>query len=171
AAKPDSQAARSSILGGTSLAGQPGGGPIATTEVPIQATVVERRDGWSRVRIDAWVRDAALGAATDPDQISGREVRENPDRYVGQAVEWRMQVLAGRPADELRPELPPGQPYVLARGPLPETGFVYLAIPAGEVAGFRAVAPLTELRVRATIRAGRTRYLQTPVLDFVRRLD
>ncbi len=171
AARPDSTQTRTSILGGSTLVGQPGGGPIATTEVPIQATVTERRDGWSRVRIDAWVRDAAIGATADPDQISGRDVRENPDRYVGQTVEWRLQVLAVRTADELRPELPPGQPYLLARGPLPETGFVYLAIPAGEVAGFRSVAPLTELRVRATIRAGRTRYLQTPVLDFVRKLD
>jgi hypothetical protein len=80
-------------------------------------------------------------------------------------------VLAVREADDLRPELPKGQPYVLARGPLPETGFVYLAVPAAEAATFRRMEPLAEVRVRATIRAGRSRFLPTPVLTFVRRLD
>ena len=74
-------------------------------------------------------------------------------------------------ADELRPELPPGQPYVLARGPIPETGFVYLIVSAKEAEQFRAMEPLAKLRIRATIRAGRSRFLPTPVLTFVRRLD
>ena len=52
-----------------------------------------------------------------------------------------------------------------------ETGFVYLAVPAAEAAAFRAMEPLSEVRVRATIRAGRSRFLPTPVLDLVRRLD
>jgi hypothetical protein len=48
---------------------------------------------------------------------------------------------------------------------------VYLAVPASQAAAFRAMEPLAEIRVRATIRAGRSRFLPTPVLDFVRRLD
>jgi hypothetical protein len=31
--------------------------------------------------------------------------------------------------------------------------------------------PLAKVRIRATIRAGRSRFLPTPVLTFVRRLD
>ena len=87
--------------------------------------------------------------------------RDDPERYVGQTVEWSLQVLAVQQADELRPELPLGQPYVLARGPLPETGFVYLLVSEKEVATWRALEPLAEVRVRATVRAGRTRYLLT----------
>lgn len=160
-----------SVVGGATIAGQPGGSPVATTEAPITVSVLERRDGWSRVRLEGWVRDASLGGGAEPGQLTGRDLRDDPDRHVGRTVEWRLQVLALRTADELRPELPPGQPYLLARGPLPETGFVYLAIPAGEVPAFRSIEPLTEITVRATIRAGRTRYLPTPVLDFVRKLD
>ncbi len=90
---------------------------------------------------------------------------------MGQPVEWTLQVLAVQQADELRPELPPGQPYVLARGPLPETGFVYLVVRTDEVARFRNLEPLAKIRVRATVRSGRTRFLPTPVLNFVRLLD
>jgi hypothetical protein len=60
---------------------------------------------------------------------------------------------------------------VLARGPLPETGFVYLLVVPDEAERFKAMAPLAHVQVRATIRAGRTRFLPTPVLTLVRRLD
>lgn len=159
------------VPGGTTLAGQPGGSEVGAIESPLRAEVVDRRDGWAKVRIEAWVREGSLGGAPPPGGISAEEIRTDPERYLGQTVEWTLQVLAVQQADELRPELPLGQPYVLARGPLPETGFVYLVVQAGEVANFRALEPLAEIRVRATVRAGRTRFLPTPVLDFVRRLD
>ncbi len=164
-------AGRVTIPGGTTLAAQPSGSPIGAIESPLRGEVMERRDGWAKVRFEAWVRDGALGSAPPANRITAEEVRSNPERYLGKTVEWTLQVLAVQKADELRPELPLGQPYILARGPLPETGFVYLVVRAGEVEQFRALEPLAEIRVRATVRAGQTRFLPTPVLDFVRRLD
>jgi hypothetical protein len=170
--RPPADSARGQSLGGgAAFASEPGGAPVTTFESPHPVEILERRGGWARVRLEGWVREGSLGATPPPDQITAKEIRDNPDRYVGQTLEWTLQVLAVQQADELRPELPPGQPYVLARGPLPETGFVYLVVKRDEVERFRSLEPLAEIRVRATVRAGRTRFLPTPVLDFVRRLD
>ena len=103
--------------------------------------------------------------------ITAAEIRAAPEKYVGQTVEWTIQVLGIQKADDLRPELPAGQPYLLARGPLPETGFVYVAITNEDADVFRRLQPLAQIKIRATIRAGRSRFLPTPVLNFVRRLD
>jgi hypothetical protein len=169
AAAPDSSV--TTLAGGSDLSATPDGPPIGRIEATRPVEVLERRDGWTRIQLDGWVRDAAVGDTPPPDRISAAEIRADPERYVGQTVEWSLQVLAVEQADELRPELPLGQPYVLARGPLPETGFVYLVVEGDQVAAFRNLEPLTEVRVRATVRAGRTKFLPTPVLDLVRRLD
>lgn len=170
-AKPGNDSSQVAVQGGTQFSAEAGGPPIGTLEATRRARVTERRAGWSRVTLDVWVRDGSVGGAPSAAGISGKDVRDEPDRYVGQTVEWSLQVLAVQQADELRPELPLGQPYVLARGPMPETGFVYLLLQPKDVAAWRAMAPLAEVRVRATIRAGRTRYLPTPVIELVRRLD
>lgn len=170
-ASPLDSAGWVAIPGGTTLSAQPGGSLLGSIETSSRGEVLERRDGWAKVRLEAWVREAALGGAPPPDRITAEDVRSNPERFIGQTVEWTLQVLAVQKADELRPELPLGQPYVLTRGPLPETGFVYLVVSGAEVERFRALEPLAEVRVRATVRAGKTRFLPTPVLDFVRRLD
>lgn len=167
---PSASAASVSIAAGTVLSAQPNGTPVGALETPVRGEVVERRGGWSRVRVEAWVRDAAIGVS-NPGGISAADIRAEPDKYIGQTVDWTLQVIAVQKADELRPELPLGQPYVLARGPLPETGFVYLVVKPEEAERFRAMAPLASVQVRATIRAGKTRFLPTPVLTFVRRLD
>lgn len=159
------------LIGGSRFAAERGGVPIGQLEATRRVEVLDRRDGWTRLRLDVWVPDSAVTGSLPPGGVTGAEVRAEPERYVGRQVEWRLQVLAVREADELRPELPKGQPYVLARGPLPETGFVYLSVSSSQAATFRALDALTEVRVRATIRAGRSRFLPTPVLDFVQRLD
>ena len=123
------------------------------------------------MRIDGWVREGSLGEAPPPGSITAADIRSQPDRYIGQTVEWTLQVIAVEKADELRPELPTGQPYVLARGPLPESGFVYMVITTDQEDIFRGLDPLSKIRVRATVRAGRSKYLPVPVLTFVRRLD
>ncbi len=159
------------LSAGANLSTSPRGAAVGTIESPLRVEVVERREGWTRIRIDAWTRDASLSDLAPVNQVSGADVRESPEKYVGQPVEWTLQVLAVQQADELRPELPPGQPYILARGPLPETGFVYLVVRADEVERFRNLEPLAKIRVRAIVRSGRTRFLPTPVLNFVRLLD
>ena len=169
-AKPTDPSPSVTIAAGTGFSALPNGAPVGTVETALRGEVLEQRGGWSRVRIDGWVRDAAIGATT-PGAITAADIRAEPDRYVGQTVDWSLQVIGVQKADELRPELPPGQPYVLARGPLPETGFVYLIVRPDEAERFKAMSPLATVQVRATIRAGRTRFLPTPVLTFVRRLD
>lgn len=160
-----------SIEAGAGLALQPGGAVVATLESPVHADVLEHKSGWAHVRIDAWVRDAALGNAPAPGGITAADIRAAPDKYVGQTVEWTIEILGIEKADDLRPELPAGRPYLLARGPLPETGFLYVAITDDEAEAFHRLEPLAKIRIRATIRAGRSRFLPTPVLNFVRRLD
>lgn len=159
------------VAAGSALTAQPGGSTVATLESPLHANVLEHKSGWAHVQIDAWVRDAALGNAPEPTGITAAVIRAAPEKYIGQTVEWTVQVLGIQKADELRPELPAGQPYLLARGPLPETGFVYVAITNDQADTFRKLEPLAKIKIRATIRAGRSRFLPTPVLNFIRRLD
>ncbi|HEX3926746.1 MAG TPA: hypothetical protein VHW65_02020 [Gemmatimonadales bacterium] len=165
------QGGQVTIPAGATFSAVPTGTATGTLEALTRADVVERRGGWTHVRIDAWIADRVVGDTTSLAGITAADLRAAPDKYVGKTVEWTLQVLAIQRADELRPELPQGQPYVLASGPLPETGFVYLAIPPTEVDSFRALDPLAKVKVRATIRAAHSRFLPTPVLTFVRRLD
>ena len=153
----------------TSLSTTPEGPAVATLPQGAPTRVLSRAGEWSRVQVEGWVRDSDLEAG-DGGALSGvtaDEVRAQPDRFVGQTLDWRLQVIAVQTADELRSELAPGQPYLLTRGPLPEPGFVYVAIPADQIAAFRALPPLQEVVLRVTIRAARTRYLTTPVAELV----
>lgn len=159
------------IAAGAAISASAGSAPVATVEAPLPAEVVEHRNGWAHVKIDAWVHDATLGNAQAPNTITAAEIRAAPDKYVGQTVEWTVQILGIETADELRPELPAGEPYLLARGPLPESGFLYIGITKDEAQSFRRLEPLARVKIRATIRAGRSRFLPTPVLNLVRRLD
>jgi hypothetical protein len=134
-------------------------------EVAVGAT---DRD-WVPVRIDGWVRSTDLaGSPPPPPAITATEIREQPERFLGDTVAWRLQFLAHQRADELRPEMPLGQHYLLTRGPLPETGFVYVMISRGQASGFAGLEPLDVLESTVVIRAGRTRYLATPVVELVR---
>ena len=151
----------------TGLGATPEGPVYGTIQGGTPARVIGRAGEWARVQVEGWVRQADLEAAGDAAHagVTAAEVRAAPDRYVGQQLDWRLQVIAVQTADELRAELPPGQPYLLTRGPLPEPGFVYVAIPSDRVEAFRALAPLQEVVLRVTIRAARTRYLATPVAE------
>src|SRR2546428_13755529 len=76
-----------------------------------------------------------------------------------------LQFIALEQADELRPEIPAGGTYLLARGPLPERGFAYVLVPDAKRALVAALTPLTGIQVTARVRAGRSRYLRKPVVD------
>lgn len=158
---------------GAPLRTAPDGSTIATLPSGTRAAVVARADGWVRVQVDGWVREAEVQAAPPGDEgpATAAELRADPARYAGQPVRWRLQFIALRTADALRPEMPEGTPYVLARGPLPEAGFVYLALSREQVATFRGFEALREFTVRGTIRTARTRYLPVPVVDFVALVD
>ncbi len=160
---------RVTVRRGTELATAPDGERVASFSKIGEAEVVERSRDWVRVRVEGWVRAQDLGgAAADRPAITAAMVREQPDRYLGQTVSWRIQFLAHQQADDLRPELPKGQPYLLARGPLPEVGFVYVSVSPQQAAELRGLKPLDEIRIEGVLRAARTRYLPTPVVELVR---
>jgi hypothetical protein len=153
----------------TGLSATPEGPSVGTLQTGIPTRVLGRTGEWARVRVEGWVREADLqpnegGALAG---VTAAEVRAAPDRYVGQQLDWRLQIISVQIADELRAEMAPGQPYLLTRGPLPEPGFVYVAIPPDQVERFRALPPLHEAVLRVAIRAARTRYLTTPVAELV----
>jgi hypothetical protein len=102
--------------------------------------------------------------------VTAAEVRTDPGRYMGRTVEWRLQLIAVQTADELRTEMPRGQNYLLTRGPLPEPGFVYVTVSEAQAAEFRALTPLQEMTLRVTIKAARSKYLTTPIVEFVARV-
>lgn len=162
-------AQRGSLAAGTVLHLTPEGAALTTLTVPSEVTVTERDRDWIKVNVPAWVRaNEVTGAVAPLPSITAAMLRDNPERYVGQTVDWRIQFLANQQADELRPEMPLGHDYLLARGPLPETGFVYVLVSKEQVERLKGLKPLEEISMMVTIRAGRTRYLATPVVELVR---
>lgn len=155
------------LVRGTGISVVPGGERFAEFTAPADGRVIGRQGDWVRVRLEGWVRAADLANPRDADvpRITAEDLRLNPDRFVGQTVDWRLQFLAVLVADELRPELPPGAPFLLTRGPLPEAGFVYVIVTAAQAERFRQMSPLDEFEARAIIRAPRTRYLPNPVIE------
>jgi hypothetical protein len=153
----------------TPLTAAPEGGTLGTLQGGAPARIVARSGDLVKVQVEGWIPADAI-APSDTGAVVGvtaAEVRADPARFVGRTVEWRVQVIAVKTADELRSEMPPGQPYLLTRGPLPEPGFVYIGIPSARVADFEALPPLQELVLRVSIRAARTKFLTTPVAELV----
>ena len=166
------RAERVHLRDGATLSRAPDGITVGKLTAPADATVEERTGDWVRVRVDAWVKRTDVdGPLSPPPAITAAMIRENPERYVGQTVEWRVQFLAQQRADELRPEMPSGRPYLLTRGPLPESGFVYVLVTREQAEQLQGLQPLDELSLTATVRAARTRYLATPVVELVRLLS
>jgi hypothetical protein len=158
------QTARATVLNAT-----PDGGQYGSLSGGAPARIVGRSGEWAKVQVEGWVKEADLQATDDSvlRGVTAEEVRASPNRFLGQTVEWKLQLIAVQNADALRAEIPPGQPYLLTRGPLPEPGFVYVMIPTEKAAEFRALPALQELTLRLTIRAPHTRYLSTPVAELV----
>lgn len=160
---------RRSVTRATDLLEKPEGKQLGALAPGTDVRVLARAGDWTRVQVEAWIRDTDLGPSrTDAlTGVTAAEVRADPARYTGQQVEWRVQYIALRKADELRPEMPQGQSYLLARGPLPEAGFVYVMLSSDQLARFQEVEPLQEFTIRAVIRAATTKYLPNPVVELV----
>ena len=131
--------------------------------------MIGRSGDWVRVQVEGWVREADVKPAQAGvlAGITAAEVRADAGAVRGPDARLAAADHRGAAADELRTEMPPGQPYLLTRGPLPEPGFVYVMIPPDRVAEFRALPPLQEMTLRVTLKAARTRYLATPVAELV----
>jgi hypothetical protein len=153
----------------TALGATPAGGTLGTLQAGTPARIVARSGDLVKVQVEGWIPADAVAVSDSAALVgvSAAEVRAEPARFVGQTLEWRLQVIAVKTADELRSEMPPGQPYLLTRGPLPEPGFVYVIIPSAQAAAFQALPPLQEVVLRVAIRAARTRFLTTPVAELV----
>ena len=163
---------RAAVSRETPLYATPQGGPYASLKTGAPARVLGRSGEWARVQLAGWVREADLeeaagGALTG---ITAADVRSDPGRYVGKMLEWRLQLISVQTADELRTEMSKGQNYLLTRGPLPEPGFVYVTVTPGQAAEFRTMPALQELTLRVIIKAARTKYLTTPVVEYVGRV-
>ncbi len=138
-----------------------------SAETPVR--VLSRGDEWTRVQLEAWVRTADLGAAP-PGVLLGvtaAELRTEPQRYEGQALRWELQYIATRTADEQRPDIPAGATYLLAKGPLPERGFVYVVVPDSLSGAVARLTPLATATVTVRVRRGGSRYLGHPVVDLL----
>src|SRR2546426_758001 len=147
----------------------PEGAPTGPLAPAAPLRVLGRSGDGTRVEIDGWVRGGDLQAAPAGVLVgvSAAELRAEPQRYVGQVLRWTLQFIAVQKADELRPDIPNGATYLLARGPLPERGFVYVVVPDAKRAQLDALTPLATVQVTARVRAGRTRFLGNPVLDLM----
>ena len=147
----------------------PEGQPAGTLAPSAPLRVLGRSGEWTRVQFEGWVKSADLEIAP-PGVLVGitaAELRTDPQRYAGQVLRWTLQFISTQKADEMRPEMPAGATYLLARGPLPERGFVYVVVPEAKRAQLEALAPLATIQVTARVRTGRTRFLGNPVLDLI----
>ena len=133
------------------------------------ARVLARSGEWVRVQFEGWVRETDLRPAGAGVLlgVTGTEVRSRPEEFEGQVLQWTLQLLAIQTADELRRDMPQGTRYLLARGPLPEAGFVYVMLTAEQAARLADLAPLTELTVVGRVRVARSRYVGNPVLELI----
>ena len=136
-------------------------------ETPLR--ILSRSGEWSRVQFEGWVKSADLRPAPAGVLVgvSAAELRADPQRYVGQVLKWTVQYVAIETADDLRPDIADGTTYVLARGPLPERGFVYIVIPEGRKADIAKLPPLATIGVTVRVRVGRSRYIGNPVVELL----
>ncbi len=112
--KPGTTDLRVEVARAAPLVAVPEGGRLGTVEPGTSARVVGRAGDWVRVQFEAWMREADLKPSAEGALVgvSAAEVRADPQRFVGQTVEWRVQFIAIQKADELRSELPAGQPFL-----------------------------------------------------------
>ena len=153
----------------TTLYRAPDGPEAGTLAAEIPLRVLSRNGEWTRVQFEGWVKGGDLQAAPAGVLVgvTAAELRAEPQRYAGQLLRWRLEFIAIQKADELRPDIPSGSSYVLARGPLPERGFVYVIVPDIKLPAFRALTPLVVMQITAKVRNGRSRYLGNPVVELV----
>jgi hypothetical protein len=147
----------------------PEGEQGGTLEEGIPVRVLARSGEWVRIQTEGWVRedDLSSAAAGVLEGVSGAEVRASPAEFEGKLLQWTLQFLSVQEADELRSEIPLGQPYMLARGPLPEAGFVYVVLPSDRMEDVERLTPVAQVVVIGRLRVARSRYLGNPVLDLV----
>lgn len=152
------------------LRSAPGDRVLATLDSSARVEVLAHDRGWTRVRVEGWVKDDDLqpaDASTYP-SLSAADLRADPQGTRGTTVRWRVQVIALQTADPLRRDLAPNEPYLLAKGPGDEDALLYLAVPPALLATARALDPLSMITIIARVRVGRSAASGVPILDIER---
>jgi len=151
------------------LYGAPNGSITGAVAAPTPLRVLARSGDWTRVQLEAWVKTSDLASAPPGvlEGVTAAELRADPARYAGQVVRWRLQFVAVETADDLRPDIPDGSTYLLARGPAPERGFVYVIVPDARKAAVAELAPLTDIEVTATVQVGKSHFIGNPIVDLL----
>ena len=147
----------------------PDGDTVAVFQPGAQANALGRTGDWIQVRIDGWiyapaVLDSALDL-TDTGDLTPAQLRSDPARYRGALVRWRVQFIGLRRAEAARSDFEEGEPYLLARGPAGDPGFVYLAVPSELLPVAESLQPLTYVTVVGRVRTGRSALLGNPIID------
>ncbi len=147
----------------------PDGAPSGSLGADASVRIIARSGEWVRVQAEGWIRESDLRPSSPGVLVgvSGAEVRSQPQEFEGRLVQWTLEYIAIQRADELRREIPEGQRYMLARGPLPEAGFVYVVLDSEQLIAVERLEPLTELVIIGRVRTARSQYLGNPVLDLV----
>lgn len=160
---------RAVTVGRSTLRQVPDGDTTAVLRSDAALEILARSGEWVRVRAEGWVHENDLRPVSGDVLVgvSGAEVRAQPEVYDGQVLQWTLQYLAVQVGGGLRPELPIGRPYMLARGPMPEAGFVYVLLDEEQRQAVEALAPLAQIVVLVRVRVARDRYLGNPVVDLL----
>lgn len=148
-----------------------GGDTVARLQPGSEVEVLARDGDWVRVRVEGWTFAASLGADSASRgvvrDVGRSELQSEPDRYRGRVVEWTVQFIALRQAEEFRTDFVPGEPFILARGPAEDAGFVYLAVPGEVVEEVESLTPLQRIRVLARVRSVASPLTGAPVLELL----
>ncbi len=147
----------------------PDGDTIALFQTGAQAQVLGRSGDWVRVRVDGWIYgpaalDSALNLA-DSGTLMPAQLRSDPGHYKGALVRWRVQFISLRRAERARTDFEEGEPFIHARGPAGDPGFVYLAVPQALLAVAQRLQPLQYVTVVGRVRTGRSALLGSPIID------
>jgi hypothetical protein len=153
----------------TALRAVPDGDSTATLVGDAPLRILTRSGEWVRVQMEGWVHESDLRPVSGDVLVgvSGGEVRARPEEFEGRLLQWTLQFVSLQTSDGLRREIPEGRPYMLARGPVPEAGFVYVLLDAAQAAEVERMSSLVEIVMLVRVRVGRSRYLENPVVELV----
>lgn len=156
---------------GASLLTAPDGDTLATLRPAASIEVVAREGNWVRVRAEGWVWSPALAAPDDSSavlrNVSTDELATDPEGFRGRVLEWTLRFIALERAEAIRTDFYEGEPYILARGPGDEQGFVYIAVPPDRVERLPTLAPLQRFTILARVRTARSQLMGAPVVDLI----
>jgi hypothetical protein len=169
AAPPAAGAARIGPGGAVVLAA-PRGDTLARLRPLAGVEVLGREGEWTRVRIEGWIRSPAVHAVTDTAAFrdaTAADLAAAPEAFRGRTVHWTVQYISLERAEAIRTDFQEGEPFLLARGPGDERGFVYIAVPPELLPAARGLVPLQRVTVLARVRYGRSPLMGAPVLELI----